>query len=145
MSVKLNVPMVVQRASMECWYASACMVAYFRRPGPRLGLPDRWVPNQGIGLADFARLAKAEGLKALQTPIGKLTYQQIEVLLRNFGPIWCAGRWDGVPHIIVLTGIDGANLYINDPNPAKRARVETLDWFNQKLDRVPNCMMYMTL
>lgn len=143
MSVKLNVPLVSQRMSMECWYASACMVAYFRRPGPRLGLPDKWIPNQGVGLADFARLAQAEGLTATKTPIGDLTSQQLEVLLRNFGPIWCAGRWDGVPHIVVLTGVDGNTVYINDPNPAKRARVETLNWFNQKLDRVPNCMMFM--
>jgi ABC-type bacteriocin/lantibiotic exporter with double-glycine peptidase domain len=143
MAVTLDVPLVLQKVSMECWYASACMVAYFRRPGPRLGLPDKWIPNNGIGLVDFARLAAVEGLKATTTPTGNLTAQQIEVLLRNFGPIWCAGRWDGVPHIVVLTGIVGTTVYINDPNPAKRKRVETLDWFNKKLDRVPNCMMYM--
>src|SRR5271155_531066 len=143
MAVKLDVPLVTQRVSMECWYASACMVAYFRRPGPRLGLPDKWIPNRGIGLADFIRLGQAEGLKTVLTPTGNLTSQQLETLLRNCGPIWSAGRWDGVPHIVVLTGIDGSTVYINDPNPAKRARVETLEWFNQKLDRVPNCMMYM--
>jgi ABC-type bacteriocin/lantibiotic exporter with double-glycine peptidase domain len=143
MAIKLNVPLVPQQASMECWYASACMVAYFRRPGPRLGLPEKWVANRGIGLADFVRLAQAEGLKSVLTPAGDLTPQHLEVLLRNNGPIWCAGRWDGVPHIVVLTGIDGQTVYINDPNPAKGARVETLAWFNQKLDRIPNCLMYM--
>lgn len=142
MSVKLDVPLVAQRASMECWYASACMVAYFRRPGPRLGLPDKWEPNRGIGLADFIRLAQAEGLKSIVTPGGSLTPQQLETFLSNYGPIWCAGRWDGVPHIVVLTGVDGQTVYINDPNPAKGKRTETLAWFNQKLDRVPNCMMY---
>lgn len=143
MAIKLSVPMVEQRASMECWYASACMVAYFPRPGPRLGLPDKWVPNQGIGLVDFARLAQAEGLKSVMTPQGQLTAQHLETLLRNNGPLWCAGRWDGVPHIVVLTGVDGAKVFINDPNPAKRTRQESLAWFNTKLDRVPNCMMYM--
>lgn len=143
MAIKLNVPLVTQRASMECWYASACMVAYFRRPGPRLGLPDKWVPNAGIGLADFVRLAQVEGLKSIMTPGGNLTAQQLEVLLRNNGPLWCAGRWDGVPHIVVLTGVDDTSVYINDPNPVVRARVQTIEWFNMKLDRVPNCMMYM--
>ena len=143
MAVKLNVPLVVQRATMECWYASACMVAYFRRPGPRLGLPAKWVANQGIGVSDFVRLAQVEGLKSLVTPARILTSQQLEVLLQNNGPIWCAGLWDGVGHVVVLTGIDGQTVYINDPNPAKKARIETLAWFNQKLARVPNCMMYM--
>ena len=142
MSVKLDVPLVTQQATMECWYASACMVAYFRRPGPRLGLPDKWAPNRGIGLADFARLAQAEGLKSMLTPGSQVTAQQLETFLGNYGPIWCAGRWDGVPHIVVLTGVDGQTVYINDPNPARGKRIETLAWFNQKLDRVPNCMMY---
>jgi ABC-type bacteriocin/lantibiotic exporter with double-glycine peptidase domain len=119
------------------------MVAYFRSAGPRLGLPEKWAPNQGIGLADFVSLAQAEGLKSVLTPAGKLTAQQLEVLLRNHGPIWCAGKWDGVGHIVVLTGVDNQTVYINDPNPAKGARTETLSWFNAKLDRVPNCMMYM--
>src|SRR5439155_19894244 len=57
MAFKMTVPLVVQQASMECWYASACMVAYYRRPGPRLGLPDKWIANQGVALADFSRLA----------------------------------------------------------------------------------------
>ena len=43
----------------------------------------------------------------------------------------------------MLTGVDGETVCINDPNPRKGARVETVSWFNQKLDRVPNCMMYM--
>ena len=143
MSIKLNVPLVTQIKNMECWYASACMVAYYRSAGPRLGLPDKWTPNHGIGLADFVRLAQAEGLKAVPTPSSDLNALQVEAMLRNFGPIWCAGRWDGVGHIVVLTGIDGDTVYINDPNPSKRARTETLAGFNQKLDRVPNCMMYM--
>ena len=63
--------------------------------------------------------------------------------MQRSGPIWCAGRWDGVPHIVVLTGVDDKSVYINDPNPSRRQRVETLSWFNSKLDRVPNRMMYM--
>jgi ABC-type bacteriocin/lantibiotic exporter with double-glycine peptidase domain len=144
MGVKLDVPLVTQKRQMSCWYASVCMVAYYRSPGPRLGLPEKWNANCGINLNDFIRLAQAEGLKSIRSPASDLTENQLETFLRNDGPIWCAGRWDGVPHIVVLTGVEGGNVYINDPSPTKRKRTETLAWFNQKLDNhVPNCMMYM--
>ncbi len=142
MAVILQVPLVVQRKSMECWYASVCMVAYFREAGPRLGIPEKWAANNGINLVDFITLAKTEGLLSLMTPAQDLTSQQLEVILSNNGPIWCAGKWDGFPHIVVLTGVDGNTVYINDPNPAKQRRMETLAWFNQKLDKIPNCMMF---
>lgn len=143
MGVRLDVPLVHQQKTMSCWYASACMVAYFREAGPRLGIPDRWVANSGIGLADFVLLAKNEGLVAINSPSAALTEQQLEVMLRNYGPLWCAGQWDGVGHIVVLTGVDSGNVYINDPNPAVGKRVETIAWFNQKLDNhVPGCLMY---
>ena len=143
MSVKLNVPLVNQLRNMSCWYASACMVAYFREAGPRLGLPDKWNANTGINLNDFIKLAQAEGLISIRSPTSNLTEQHLEVLLRNNGPIWCAGRWDGLPHIVVLTGVEKGKVYINDPSPVKGKRVETLAWFNQKLDKhVQNCMMY---
>ncbi len=83
MSVKLNVPLALQKETMECWYSSACMVAYFRVAGPRLGLPDKWAPNKGIRPNDFIKLAQAEGLKSIQTPIGTSTSQQLETFLRN--------------------------------------------------------------
>tara|TARA_B100000315_G_scaffold20387_1_gene18008 strand:+ start:385 stop:756 length:372 start_codon:yes stop_codon:yes gene_type:complete len=119
------------------------MVAYYREAGPRLGLPDKWNANTGINLNDFIRLAQVEGLVSIRSPILILREQQLEVLLRNKGPIWCAGRWDGVPHIVVLTGVENGKVYINDPSPIKGRRVETLAWFNQKLDKhVQNCMMY---
>ena len=143
MAIKLSVPLVTQSATMECWYASACMVAYFRRPGPRLGLPDKWVPNKGLPVNEFIRLAEAEGLKPILTPQNDLTTQQLETMLRTCGPIWCAGAWDGVGHVVVLTGIDGQTVYINDPSPYKKARQETLAWFNQKRWRFPKCMMFM--
>jgi ABC-type bacteriocin/lantibiotic exporter with double-glycine peptidase domain len=117
------------------------MVAYYFEAGPRQGLPEKWVANNGISMADFVRLAKAEKLNSLMVPAGKLTSQHLEVFLRINGPVWCAGHWDGLPHIVVLTGVENGSVYINDPNPGKRQRVETLDWFNTKLDRIPNCMM----
>ncbi|NWF84550.1 MAG: hypothetical protein HXY18_12045 [Bryobacteraceae bacterium] len=142
MGVKLRVPLRTQRASMECWYVAAYMVAQYRMEGPRLGLPDKWVPNWGIQPSDIARLAKAEGLKPIVLPPGNLTESQLETLLRTKGPLWCAGNWDGVGHAVVLTGVERGMVYINDPNPAKGTRVETVDWFNKKLFRWPDSLMY---
>lgn len=143
MAIQLHVPLVPQLRSMSCWYASACMVAYYRKAGPRLGLPQKWQANIGINLNDFVRLAKAEGLKPILVPPGKLTAVQLGTFLRNWGPLWCAGHWDGFPHIVVLTGVTNDTVSINDPNPARGRRTESLAWFNQKLDRhVSGCLMY---
>ncbi len=143
MGVKLNVPMVTQKRQMSCWYASACMVAYYRQAGPRLGLPEKWKANNGIKVSDFIKLAQAEGLKSVQSPAIALTEQQLEVVLRNCGPVWCAGMWDGLPHIVVLTGVENGKVFINDPSPSKKQRVETLAWFNEKLcNNIKGCMMY---
>ena len=143
MGVKLDVPLVPQRRQMSCWYASACMVCYYREAGPRLGLPAKWEANCGIKLKDFISLAQSEGLKSIRSPAKSLTEKQLEVFLINNGPLWCAGRWDGVPHIVVLTGVENGKVFINDPNPQKGKRVESLAWFNLKLDNhVPNCLMY---
>ncbi|MEO0822070.1 MAG: papain-like cysteine protease family protein [Pseudomonadota bacterium] len=143
MGVKLDVPMVTQQRNMSCWYASACMVAYYHIIGPREGLPEKWKQNNGITVPEFINLAKAEGLQSIKTPKDKLTDSQLEVFLRNYGPFWCAGYWDGVPHIVVLTGVEAGKVYINDPAPSKKQRVETIGWFNQKLAReYDNVMMY---
>lgn len=141
--IKLSVPMVPQQRSMSCWYASTCMVIYFHVAGPRQGLPAKWNTNNGINIPDFVTLAQAEGMKTVNHAKVAFSEAQLETILRKHGPIWCAGQWDGAPHIVVLTGISDGNVYINDPNPAKLKRTETLAWFNTKLDMaVPNCMMY---
>ena len=142
MAVRLTVPLVLQKLSDECWYASACMVSYYRSAGPRQGLPKKWAANKGIQVNDFISLAKVEGLYPIHTMESDFTSQQLETYLRNYGPIWCAGYWDGVGHIIVLTGIEGTKLFINDPNPARGKRTESLQWFNQRLARETNAMMY---
>ena len=146
MAIKLEVPLVSQRRTNSCWYASACMVAYYREQGPRLGLPERWAANTGIGIADFVRLAKAEGLSSIPFPAwSTLSARLLEMVVGYCGPIWCAGQWDGVPHIVVLTGVADGNVYINDPAPCTvgARRIETAAWFRERLDsHVRNCMLY---
>ena len=142
MSIRLEVPMFGQRKNSSCWYASACMVAYYRAPGPRLGLPDLWLKDDGLSSADFVGLAANEGLHPIRLPTPRWTPGNTEANLAIHGPLWCAGCWYGVPHIIVLTGVDGNTVYINDPDGPRR-REGTLDWFNEKLDsHIANCVMY---
>ena len=143
MPINLNVPLVAQRLSMECWYASACMVAYFFAPGPRLGLPAQWQANQGItpSLGDFAALARNEDLAPIIAPNRVWSEKNLEVLLRDNGPIWCAGHWFGPGHIIVLTGVDSTDVFFNDPDGGL-AKTGAQAWFNQKLDKqLLDCMM----
>jgi ABC-type bacteriocin/lantibiotic exporter with double-glycine peptidase domain len=141
MGVRLDVPLVRQEKRSTCWYAAVCMLAYYRKPGPRLGLPDVWEADEGIGSGDLRRLAETEGLKPILCPARDLTANHLETFLRNFGPLWCLGRWDGLHHVVVLTGVDGDRVYLNDP--AGRARVQALAWFNDRLDRVPGCLLFM--
>lgn len=142
--VKLNVPLVAQTKNMSCWNASAQMLWYYSqgvtgRAGPMNSLSDKFAANNGVSLEDFMRLARSVGL----LPLPELeSYSELflEAILRTFGPIWCAGQWYGVKHIIVLTGVGPGKVFINDPDQGK-AKEGTLEWFNQKLDKVPNRMM----
>lgn len=117
---------------MSCWYASVCMVCYYREAGPRLGLPDKWTANTGITPTDFVDLAKNEGLEPIKSPIAQWSSVDIYLLLRQAGPLWCAGYWFGPGHIIVLAGVDGDKIYFNDPDGPKK-KTGTIDWFNSKL------------
>lgn len=149
-SLQLDVPLVGQRLSDECWYVSACMLAYYQEAGPRLGLPKVWAANNGITPADFARLAAVEGLEAVPMPSGthSVTNWDIFRWLVLYGPLWAAGYWYGVGHVIVITGIAGDTVHFNDPDDQAggddgRRATETVAWFNQKLAwDVDACLMY---
>ena len=58
---------------MACWYASACMVSYYFRLGPRLGLPPVWAADEGLSVRAIEELARVEGLAALTRPPGGVT------------------------------------------------------------------------
>lgn len=143
--VQLDVPLVEQKKNMSCWYASACMVAYYREAGPRLGLPDVWKANTGLSFGAVDNLAKAEGLSVFPHPnVGKFSAADIYAALKQAGPLWCAGLWYGFGHCIVLTGTDGKNVIFNDPAGDKNKK-ETVDWFNKKLLwSLKNSLLYRT-
>jgi len=139
-SIKLDVPLVAQGLSMACWYAAACMVSYYFRAGPRQGLPAKWTANKGITPTDFIALAKVEGLVAMPTPPVGHDGGSLYTALRTYGPIWCAGFWYGPGHVIVLTGIDGNTVYLNDPDGGVE-KTGTIPWFNVKVAKLPGAMM----
>lgn len=132
--IRLDVPVVKQKLRMSCWYASACMVSFYYRAGPRLGIPKVWTDNQGISPSQLSDLASAEGLRFLESADHEFTPASLIATLSKHGPIWSAGRWDRSPHAIVITGADNVGegtVYYNDPGDGARKSGD-LTWFNSK-------------
>ena|SRR5579872_3569738 len=129
---------------MACWYASATMVSYYFRLGPRLGLPMVWQADEGLTVNSISRLAAAEGLKALPRPLAGITAEWLAGHLKNDGPIWAAVRviLDGYTggHAIVLTGVHGAAVSYNDPWEPSR-KTNAVSWLDFVLFRLPNAML----
>lgn len=132
MTFKMNVPKVAQDMPMSCWYASACMVAYYRAPGPRLGLPKVYLADTGVTAAQMRKLARNEGLLEAALP-APCTAAELETALRQYGPLWIDGDWFGAAHIIVITGVDTLSLEVifNDPDGGVE-KVDSMSWFNSK-------------
>jgi hypothetical protein len=62
--------------------------------------------------------------------------------LADHGPLWCAGCWYGPGHVIVLTGVDGESIHLNDPDGGKK-KTGLISWFNTKLyNNWDDCLMY---
>jgi hypothetical protein len=100
------------------------------------GLNASGVGGLPIDPSSFDELAMEIGLKKIPAPVTSVSPEDLERWLRQHGPLWVAGRWDGFPHVIVVTGVgvgDPNNVLINDPNPAQGQRVETMTWFNERL------------
>ena len=144
----MDVPTVAQRKSMSCWHASAQMIWWYwqtktGRQGPMWTLPKEWADDTGLAVSveDFIRLAKAAGLKSVPR---QNSYNSGDLLwiLKRFGPIWCAGTWYGFGHVVVLTGIDGNTVHINDPDQGVK-KTGTVKWFNEKMmNHLDGCFMH---
>ena len=141
--IRLFVPLIPQVHGMSCWHAAARMLYAYRgmSVGPlydtfKQGLNASGVGGLPIDPSSFDELAMQIGLKKIPAPGTSVSPQDLERWLQQYGPLWVAGRWDGPPHVIVVTGVgvgDPNNVLINDPNPAHGQRVETITWFNEKL------------
>jgi hypothetical protein len=144
--ISLDVPLLAQELSDCCWHTSAMMIwmywqAQTGRQGPMDTLTPTYVRNSGISPQEFITLAGRVGLRAL--PIKNLhASADLFAYLTNRGPIWCAGHWFGPGHIIVLTGVNDAEVQFNDPDGGVEKR-GTVDWFNKKLSSsLRGCLMY---
>ena len=121
---------------MACWYAAACMVSYYFRPGPRLGLPPVWKADQGLTLSAINQLAIAEELKVVAKPVTGLTSAAVALLLKTYGPIWTAIQG----HVIVLTGVKGNVILYNDPWEPQ-AKQCSWQWLNSNVLNLPNALL----
>ncbi|NTX29572.1 hypothetical protein HT746_21010 [Burkholderia pyrrocinia] len=122
-----------------CWYAAVCMVSYYRRPGPRRGLPKIWLKDQGLPLTSISELAKVEGLVPLKRP-DEVTAEWLEDVLKKHGPIWAGGAFRGTAHAIVVTGVQDTTVFYNDPWEP-RAKVTPIKLFDRQLGRYKGCLL----
>ena len=152
MSVYLEVPFVSQltfggdgasssygpqgkRDPTGCWYASACMVAYFFEAGPRLGVPALYQPGLGhkvISVGAVGTLARNENLEAVAGSGGAVTGQWLEEQIRNSGPLWFAwlktnSKGSSYGHACVIIGTDGTSAMFHDPEDAPKSTISLTD------------------
>jgi len=144
--IKLDVPLVAQEKANCCWHTSAYMIwLYWQQNGKGAG-PMNTVAAKydvadttGLYPAEFITLAQKVGLYKL-SPNAQISEADLFSYLTAGGPIWSAGYWFGAGHIIVVTGVDKGEVYFNDPDQGVKKK-GTLKWFNEKLARLPGCMM----
>jgi len=141
----LDVPLVAQETDNTCWHASAQMIWWYwqsltLRQGPMNTLGGYYASDTPVQPADFIPLARSVGMKSV--PCSRIyTNQILHGLLKTYGPLWCAGFWYGFGHIIVLTGVDGSSIFLNDPDGGVE-KMERIAWFNTKLsNQLPGCLM----
>ena len=143
----LHVPLEAQQKNNTCWHASALMIWRYSqgrtgRAGPMQTLGNKWAANNPIRPSEFIKLARNVGLLPLaNTTNVSLSSAFLEKALKENGPIWCAGYWYGLGHVVVLTGVANEMIFINDPDKGVR-KLGTLAWFNNKLaSQYTGCMM----
>jgi hypothetical protein len=142
--MELEVDHFQQDREMDCWHAAARMLFAYKHQACIHPLPETYSANNGIGPAQFIDLAKAMGLRTTTRVNQTYSWIYLDDLLRNHGPIWAAGQWNGANHIIVITGVDpGGLVLVNDPAfPAPVVR--DIAWFNDRIDKnVDIPLMYL--
>lgn len=135
---------IMQERQMNCWHASARMLYGYRNSACINPLPQDYENNQGLTAAQFIDLARDLGLQTLPQVNQTFSWRFINDNLGAYGPIWAAGQWNGVNHIVVISGVDeDGTLYVNDPAFGTPV-VRDMPWFNARIDKnVPVPMMYL--
>ena len=105
-------------------------------------LRKEWTDNKGlkVSVKEFIRLAKTVGMKAVPR-LQHYSTDDLASMLKQFGPLWCAGTWFGFGHVVVLTGVKGDVVHINDPDGGIN-KDGSVAWFNQKvMNHLDGCIM----
>ena len=142
--MKLDVMHIMQEKQNNCWHASARMLYGYRKAACINPLPQEFTNDQGLQPEQFIALARDLGLDTLPHVNQSFSWRFIDDNLQSYGPIWAAGQWNGVNHIVVITGVDeNGTLYVNDPAFGAPV-VHDMAWFNAKIDKnVDIPMMYL--
>jgi hypothetical protein len=142
--MRLDVMHIMQERQNNCWHASGRMLYAFRNSACIHPLPQDYENDQGLQPEQFIALARELGLDTLPQVNQTFTGRFIDNNLQNYGPIWAAGQWNGVNHIVVITGVDDDDtLYVNDPAFGAPV-VRNMAWFNARIDKnVDVPMMYL--
>ena len=144
--IKLDVPVEAQEMDNCCWHTSAYMIwLYWQQNGKGAG-PMNTVASayavadtKGLFPKEFVVLAQKVGMFKLW-PKPSISEADLFNWLTAYGPICSAGYWFGGGHVIVVTGVDKGQVYFNDPDKGVK-KTGTLKWFNDKLARIPGCLM----
>lgn len=121
-----EVQLIPQSTDMSCWAACIAMILTWRdgvqydpqkiaqNPGGLNYMPQFANGGPGLDPSDHYILET----NGLVTEIPKCySTTNITAKLMQFGPLWFASTVPAGPHIRVIRGISGEQLYINDPSP----------------------------
>ena len=136
MGIEHRVPLVGQITDNLCWYAAFLMLEGWynsflpKRPTAvtTTQLDHLKKLNWGVQPTAIPGFAKFMGL-TIKTATADVA--GIEGLLKTYGPIWYPGKNSGyVPvgthHVVVIRGVQGADLLINDPSPVGAGAKRTI-------------------
>lgn len=121
-----DVELVPQDTNMSCWAASMAMILSWRdqasydprriaeNPGGTNYMPQ--YAQNGPGLDPNDRYILERNGFVLESPQCYMP-AAIETMLLQFGPLWFASLVPAGPHIRVIRGMTGDQVYVNDPAP----------------------------
>lgn len=140
-----EVPFIGQNAEdpddCGCWYAAVRMLGNTTGAGPRLGLPELYIPLKtnfmGIcGTEEFDRVMKNEGLEKVSLPATKnFSVKDIHSMLEQYGPVMFAWTTpEGGNHISVIIGINRLrkSIIYHDPESGPNIMMPVKE-LNQRL------------
>lgn len=123
--MKYDVPLIPQGTNMGCWAASIAMILGWKNsasfdPAMIAANPGglNYEPSLTTGLDPNDRYILEQNGFELEPPQCYML-SRIQQLIDSNGPLWVASAAPA-PHIRVVTGYKGDQMYINDPAPVNR-------------------------